>query len=234
MSSSPDARPPVLRGTVAENAAAARFAVDLRTDKSQGSAEAVEQARLAARTAGYAEGWAQAQREFALAADESTARAKAAEAAHDQRRAAALAQAVNALGRAVTDLENHLMPTFTQLQEVLLAHAFELAEAIVGRTLDDPQQRGADALRRAMSATPEHGPLTVSLCPADYETLIGVEGRSDFDHEGRRVSLRADPSLQPGDATAESGMATVDATLSAAVARAREALRLPADGDREA
>jgi flagellar assembly protein FliH len=227
MSSSPESPPPVLRGTLAENAAAARFAIDLRGEEpGMIGSRAVERVKQEARTAGYAAGWAQGQREFAVTADESATRARAAEEAHNQRRAAALAQAVNALGRAVTDLENHLMPTFTELQEVLLVHAFELAEAIVGRTLDDPQRRGADALRRAMAAAPDTGPLVVSLCPADFETLVGAERQTDFDHEGRKVSLRADPALQPGDAVAATGMATVDATIGAAVARAREALRL--------
>jgi flagellar assembly protein FliH len=216
----------VLRVTDGDNAAAARFAVDLRHEKPLNDADAIEQAKQQARTAGYAEGWAQAQREAAVVAEAAAVRAQAAEQAHDQRRAAALAQAVNALGRAVTGLENQLMPTFTELQEVLLTHAFELAEAIVGRTLDDPQRRGADALRRAMAAAPDAGPLVVSLCPVDFETLVGPEGRTDFDHEGRQVSLRPDASLRPGDATAETGMATVDATIASAVSRAREALRL--------
>jgi flagellar assembly protein FliH len=66
----------------------------------------------------------------------------------------------------------------------------------------------------------------VSLSPEDFETLVGPEGRTDFDHEGRQVSLRPEASLRAGDATAETGMATVDATIASAVARAREALRL--------
>jgi flagellar assembly protein FliH len=225
MSSSPESRNPVLRGTVAESAAAARFAVDLRNGVPADS-EAVERAKQQGRAAGYAEGWAQGQREAAVVADEAAARARAAEQAHDHRRAAALAQALNALGRAVTELENQLMPTFTELQEVLLAHAFELAEAIVGRALDDPQRRGADALRRAMAAAPQAGNLTVHLHPDDYESLVGTAGEADFEYEGRRVGLRPDPALRPGDAVAETGMATVDATVAAAVARAREALRL--------
>ena len=225
MSSSPDDRSPVLRGTVAESATAARFSVDLRTGMPTDS-ESLEQLRQQARTAGYAEGWAQGQREAAAVAEQSAVRARAAEQAHDQRRATSLAQAVNALGRAVTELENQLMPTFTELQDVLLAHAFELAEAIVGRTLDDPQGRGADALRRAMSAAPDAGDLVVSLHPDDFHTLVGDAGETDFEYEGRRVSLRPDGTLRPGDAVAETGMATVDATIAAAVARAREALRL--------
>jgi len=226
MSSSPDPRNPVIRGAVAEGAAAAKFAKNLGNAATGDSASATERAKEQARTTGYAEGWAQGQREAAVVAEETATRARISEQAHDQRRAAALAQAVNALGRAVTEHENQLMPTFAELQEVLLAHAFELAEAIVGRSLDDPQRRTADALRRAMSAAPESGPLVVSLSPEDYRTLVGTDGTDDFDYEGRQVSLRPNAALQPGDATVETGMASVDATIAAAVARAREALRL--------
>jgi flagellar assembly protein FliH len=226
MSSSPD-RNQVLRGSVAETAAAARFAVDLRRDVPPDSAS-VERAKEQGRTAGYAAGWAQGQREAALVADAAAERARAADAAHEQRRAAALAQALNALGRAVTELETQLMPTFTELQEVLIAHAFELAEAIVGRSLEDPQGRGVDALRRAMAAAPDTGHLVVNLHPEDFSTLVGSAGDTDFEYEGRRVSLRPDASLTPGDAIAETGTATVDATIAAAVGRAREALRLQA------
>jgi flagellar assembly protein FliH len=226
MSSSSDPRNPVIRGAVADSAAAVKFAKDLRSQTPAETAEVAERTLEQARAAGYAEGWAQGQRETAVVVEEAATRARISEQAHDQRRAAALAQAVNALGRAVTELEGQLMPTFTELQEVLLAHAFELAEAIVGRSLDDPQRRTADALRRVMAAAPESGPLVVSLSPEDYQTLVGADGANDFDYEGRRVSLRPNASLRPGDATADTGMASVDATIASAVARAREALRL--------
>jgi flagellar assembly protein FliH len=226
MSSSPDPRNPVIRGAVADNAAAVKFAKNLRGQTQAETAEEIKRALEQARTTGYAEGWAQGQRESAVAGEEAAARARISQQAYDQRRAAALAQAVNALGRAVTAIESQLVPTFTELQEVLLAHAFELAEAIVGRTLDDPQRRTADALRRVMAAAPESGPLVVSLSPADYKTLVGADRTDEFDYEGRNVRLRPNPSLQPGDATAETGMASVDATIASAVARAREALRL--------
>jgi flagellar assembly protein FliH len=225
MSSSPESPAPFLRGSVADSAATARFSVDLRTGV-PADAEAVERAKQQARTAGYAEGWAQGQREAAVEAEAVAARAQAGAQAYEQRRAAALAQAVNALGRAVTELENQLMPTFTELQEVLLTHAFELAEAIVGRTLDDPQGRGADALRRAMAAAPDSGRLTVNLHPDDFHTLVGETGEADFEYEGRQVILRPDGALRPGDAVAVTGMGTVDATIAAAVDRAREALRI--------
>jgi flagellar assembly protein FliH len=225
MSSSPEDQAPVLRGSVAESAAAARFAVDLRRGVPMDSAP-VERAKQEARTAGYAEGWAQGQRAAALEASAAADRARALEQAHEQRRAAALAQAVNALGRAVTGLEEQLMPTMTELQEAVLAHAFELAEAIIGRAVDDPEGRGADALRRAMNAAPEHGDVVVSLHPEDYRQLVGAVTEADYNYEGRPVHLRPDPVLQPGDAVAETGTTTVDASIAAAVRRAREALRL--------
>jgi flagellar assembly protein FliH len=225
MSSSPDDDTPVLRGTVAETAPAARFAVDLRRGPPPDSAP-VERAKQEARTAGYAEGWAQGQRAAALEAEAMADRARAIEQAHDQRRAAALAQAVNALGRAVTGLEAQLMPTMIELQEAVLAHALELAEAIVGRAVDDPGGRGTDALRRAMNAAPDQGEIVVSLHPDDYRHLVGTATDADYNFEGRSVRLRPDPALRPGDAVAETGTTTVDASIAAAVQRVREALRL--------
>jgi flagellar assembly protein FliH len=224
MSSSTDDGP-VLRGSVAEAATAARFGVDLRRGVPEDSAP-VERAKQQARTTGYAEGWAQGQRAAALAAEAAAERARAVEQAHDQRRAAALAQSVNALGRAVTNLETQLMPTMAELQEAVLAHAFELAEAIVGRAMDDPEGRAAAALRRAMTAAPEQGDIVVSLHPDDFRNLVGTATDADYNYEGRPVHLRPDAALHPGDAVAETGTTTVDASIAAAVARAKEALRL--------
>ena len=215
----------MLRGTVAESATAARFAVDLRREVPADS-EPVERAKQAARTAGYAEGWAQGQRAAAIEAQAGAERARAVEQAHDQRRATGLAQAVNALGRAVTNLEAEHMPTMNELQETVLAHAFALAEAILGRAVDDPEGRGADALRRAMNAAPEQGAIVVSLHPDDYRNLVGTAPDDDYNYQGRPVHLRPEPALRPGDAVAETGTTTVDASIAAAVHRAREALRL--------
>lgn len=224
MSSSPEDRP-VIRGSVADSAAAVSFGVDLRRGVPLDSAP-VERAKEQARTAGYAEGWAQGQRAAALEAQSQAERVAAAQREHDQRRAAALAQAVNALGRAVTGLETQLMPTLHELQEAVLAHAFELAEAIVGRAMDDADGRAAAALRRAMSAVAEQGEISVGLSPEDFRTLVGDATDGDYTFEGRPVRLRPEPGLRPGDAVAETGTTTVDASIAAAVARAKEALRL--------
>jgi flagellar assembly protein FliH len=226
MSSSPDDRSSVLRGANADSATAARFAVDLRKSQEMPDTAAVEKVKQEARTRGYAEGWAQGQRAAAVEAALAVQQAQLAEQASEQRRAAALAQAVNALGRAVTALENQLAPTLAVLQDTILTHAFELAEAIVGRVVDDPEQRGADALRRAMSAATEHGRIVIHLHPDDYRSLLGDSAESDFEYEGRLVHLQPDPELRPGDALADTGTTTVDASIAAAVQRAREALRV--------
>ncbi|WP_246635062.1 FliH/SctL family protein [Actinoplanes hulinensis] len=222
MSSSPDR---VIRGAMAENAAAARFAVDLRPDTPVDS-EAVEKAKQQARTTGYAEGWAAGKRDAAVANEAAAARAVVAEEEHEHRRAMALAQAVNALGRAVTDLEDQLRPTYTDMQELIMASAWELAEGIIGRALREDPERGADALRRAMTAAPQHADVVVSLHPDDLQSLVGEGSGGDFDYQGRRIVLRPDPGLRPGDAVAETGTATVDATVATAMDRAREALRM--------
>jgi flagellar assembly protein FliH len=77
-----------------------------------------------------------------------------------------------------------------------------------------------------MTAAPEHGDVVVSMHPEDFRNLVGENSGEDFDFGGRKIVLRPDPGLSPGDAVAETGTATVDATIAAAVERAREALRL--------
>ena len=226
----PDARAnedgPVLRGTVADAATAASFGVDLRHNAPVDSAP-VERAKQQARTAGYAEGWAQGRRAAATEAEVVTERARVVQQADEQHRVVALARAVDAVGRAVSDLETRTAPTLEELREAVLAHAFELAEAIVGRTVDNPDGRGADALRRAMAAVTDHGEtVVVSLHPDDFRSLAGAGAEAEHDYQGRKVRLRPDPALRPGDAMADTGSTTVDASIATAVARAKEALRL--------
>jgi flagellar assembly protein FliH len=223
MSSSPDGRTPVLRGDLASEAPPAAFRVDLRRTAPMDSAP-VERAKESARTAGYAEGWAQGQRAAAQAAQAAQEEQAAQEQAFDARREVALAQSVDAVGRAAAKLENQLMPTLQELQELILEHALELAEAIVGRELSNPEGRGTDAVRRAIAAAPEQGDIIVRLHPDDYRNIMGSATDADYNYEGRPVHLRPDPGLRPGDAVAETGSTTVDASIAAAFQRAREAL----------
>jgi flagellar assembly protein FliH len=223
MSSSRDGRPPVLRGDRASEATSAAFGVDLRRTAPVDSAP-VERAKETARTAGYAEGWAQGQRAAALATEAAQQEQAAREQEAEARRMAALAQGIDAMGRAAAKLESQLMPTLEQMQELILVHALELAEAIIGRELSEPAGRGTDAVRRAIAAAPEQGDIIVRLHPDDYRNIMGSATDADYNYEGRPVHLRPDPGLRPGDAVAETGSTTVDASIAAAFQRAREAL----------
>jgi flagellar assembly protein FliH len=224
MSSSSEEHP-FLRGTAAENAAAVRFGTDLRRGVPPDSAP-VERAKEQARTEGYAAGWAEGRQGAAKQAREIAMQARATREEWAKKRAEALQWAVEAVGQAATDLRARHLATVQELQEQVLAHAFALAEAIVGRSLDDPDGRAAAALRRAMDVAPEQGAIVVRLNPGDFQDLLGDAVNSEYDYQGRPVLLRSDPMLRPGDAVAEIGSTSVDATLATAVARAREALQL--------
>ncbi|HEY8532320.1 MAG TPA: FliH/SctL family protein [Micromonospora sp.] len=216
---------PVLRGPLAAHATPARFAADLRFRlPTQADPAAIQSVQEQARAAGYAEGWAQGQRAAAAAA-----RAEAERAAEARKRAEAeaemkLARALEALARAAAQLEARTAPTISMMEELIIAAALELTEALLGRELATVDTRARDALRRALSLTPPAEPVVVRLHPEDYHTLLRDDWTNEFHVDGRTVQLQPDPSLSPGDAIAEAGATTVDATLPAALARVKEVL----------
>jgi len=212
----------ILRGDSATDAETARFDVDLRRETPVPPA-AVERAREAARVAGYAEGWAQGQRAARVAAQAAADQAMAAGRARAAAQAAAVDQAVRAVAKATQALENRFAPTVAELEELILNAALDLAEALLGREIADGEGRGLDAVRRAIALTQPSAAVTVRLNPLDCEQLIGVPA-GEFDVDGRAVRLMADRTLAPGDAIAETASTRVDATLTAALARAKEAL----------
>jgi flagellar assembly protein FliH len=211
----------VLRGASAQQASAARFGVDLRKGVPVDSA-AVARVKEEARTAGYAEGWAQGQREAEVAAQAVLDRAAAAEQRLQAQREAALRQAIGAVTAAAQRLEQRQAAATTDVTELIAGYAVEIAEAILGRELADPATRGADALRRVMVDAPVTGVVTVALHPDDHRQLA-LDG-DELTYEGRTVVLRADATLRPGDAVAQVGAMTIDGTVAAAVHRVREIL----------
>ncbi|SDY81115.1 flagellar assembly protein FliH [Micromonospora pattaloongensis] len=225
MSSSRDPRrlDPVLRGTHARGVTPARFDTDLR-GTANSPADTTASTRESARAAGYAEGWAQGQRAAGIAAraaaDQAAAARREAEAAAEMK----LARALEALGRAAAQLEQRSAPTIAMMEELILAAAVELTQSLLGRELAAVDSRARDALARAMSLTPPAEPVTVRLHPDDYQTLLADDWSEEFHIDGRTVQLRPDPTLEPGDAVAEAGSTTIDATLPAALARVKEVL----------
>jgi flagellar assembly protein FliH len=188
----------------------------------------VEQAREQARAIGYAQGWSHGVRE--AAAGQAGERA----AAHADRELLLVAyqqqvaSALNALHSAAADLRQSALAITDQIEDQILAAAVELAEALLGRALTDPDVAAPAALARVLRLAPANEPVTVWLSPADFETLTApagtalvssVEGAS-----GRGIVFETDPALQAGDAVARCASTTIDARLSEGVARLREYL----------
>ena len=227
MNTSPDwtGTEAVLRGAGAAAVSAAHFDADLTAAASPISTRKGEQAWTAARTAGYAEGWAQGLRAARVAAQAEHDQIAAARRAEDCEREALVLRAVDGLGRAADDLAARTVPAVEAIEDLVLRTAVDLAEALLGHELSAGVGRDTHTLRRAVSAAPGAGPVTVRLHPDDYRTLTEVVGVSgEFD--GRQVALARDAALRPGDAVAETGATTVDATLSGALMRMKGVLGL--------
>jgi flagellar assembly protein FliH len=214
-------REPVLRGAEATEVTAADFAVDLRHSTPPPSA-GVLAAREAARATGYAEGWAQGQRAARVAAQALADQAAAAEQAAAQARAAGARRALAALATAAADLDARRAPALGAVEDAILSAAVEVAEAIVGYEISRAEDRPVAAIRRALARVPS-GPVTVRVHPEDHRALVEAGG-SAYEADGRAITVRPDAALAPGDAVADCGVVSVDATIAAAVARVREVL----------
>lgn len=212
MSSSTDAprRTQVLRGIattpppalveIGSLSGAARRAVD---------PAAVAEAQAAGHAAGRAEGY-DAGRLEALA-DAAVARAALADAG-----AAALA----ALERARAELAAREARSLADVEPAVLACAFELATALVGRELTLASDPGRDALRRALVLAPDREPVTAHLHPDDV-ALLGAHAELS---PGREVTVVADPAVERGGCILEAGPCRIDAQLGAALARVKAVL----------
>lgn len=188
----------------------------------------IEQARGQARAVGYAQGWSQGAREAA----DSGAAERAAAQADLQATLAAQRQradsAVQALHAAAAQLRQTTMTITDQIEDQILAAAVELAEALLGRALRDPEVAAPAALARVLRLAPANEPVTVWLNPTDHGTLTGPAGAALIGSvegaTGRGITFETDPGLQAGDALARCASTTIDARLAEGVARLREYL----------
>ena len=177
-----------------------------------------EQVLAHARSTGYAEGYAtgiraaeQAARAQREAVELQAAQAQARQA---EEQAQALA-ALRAAGRAVAALA---VPPVQESAAALTAAAVELAEAIIGQVLCDEQFAARAAMERAAKLSGTEPVCTVRLNPQDLQLL----GRKTL--PGTGIELRADAALSAGDAVAELEHGFLDARISTALRRAKDAL----------
>ncbi len=235
MSMSPETT--VLRGLNAERAPRARVDAELRTSRYLRGAKSdprlldpglerafdeatevvLEAARAEGFAAGYANGRTQAAAEVRAELEGELALMREAEANRESRTAVLL----TSLGRAVTELEERLVPTYDEAADRLGHAAYLLVEAMLGRELVLSRDLALDAVRRTCATAPRGADLTIWLNPADIETLQGADLISLV---GRPVRLLTDSTLAHGDAIAESGATRVDARLATALGRVREVL----------
>lgn len=211
----------VLRGERAGIATSVELEVDL-TRRGPVPAVVMERLRAEGHAAGYAAGWAQGRQEARVAVEAVAAEAieQSRLAAEDQR--LRVDRALTALAVATHGLERRVVPSAEDTEEAVVATAFVLAEAVIGRELALAAEPGAEAMARALDLAPKNRPVTVRLNPGDLATIGAGTAKID----GRTVTLVADGSLSAGDAIAECDATTIDARLGPALDRAREVLGL--------
>ncbi|MGE3621765.1 MAG: FliH/SctL family protein [Acidimicrobiia bacterium] len=173
--------------------------------------EVVAPLLAAARAEGRAAGLAEGRRE---------ARAGIAAARADAERA--VADLAAALDRALTGLAAHRALAAADLGRAVAEAALELAEAVVGRELALSTDPGRDALVRALRVVAPPAAVVAHLHPDDAATL-GDAGLAVVP-EGVELTVVADPAVDRGDCRLTVDDGAVDASIGAALARARAVL----------
>jgi flagellar assembly protein FliH len=182
--------------------------------------ELLAPARAAAQAAGYAAGWAHGARAARLVSDAEAHVAATNRERAEERRGADVRRAIAALDSAATALEQRSAPSAHQIEDLIVSSALSIAEALIGVPLRDDAVRGEAALKRALALAPVGEDVVVSLNPDD---LAVVDGNAP-DDLSRSITLVADASLAPGDATATCGATVIDARLSTGLDRVRAVL----------
>lgn len=168
-----------------------------------------ESTRSAARSQGYAIGWAEGQRAARAEALAESARVAEERGVEDALRAAEHRAAVDALQNAAARLHDAVAGATERVESQASALALALTETIVGALAAD-----LDAVRRALDLAPAAGLVALRVNPAALDLAAGVD-----------VTLIPDPTLAHGDALAEYDEHVLDLRITTALERVREVLR---------
>jgi len=198
-----------------------------------------EDAKARGYTQGHAAGYTAGLRRAAEDAAVERARMDAEHAAVLAENARRNAAEVAALHAASDALIRRTVPVLADSEHALLSAALELAEALLGREMNDGEASARSALARvtpsrdSMAADAEV-PHTVRMHPADVAILAGLVPAPE---DANGLAIVADPTLARGDAVADYPHGFLDARIGTALARARAALfgdSLPAENLRGA
>lgn len=175
---------------------------------------AYDQAKVRGHAAGFAAGVAagaiRIEADRAAAAESRAAESRAAKARQDYM--------ISVLQSAGEAMHVRAAPVLTALEETLAAAALDLAEAILGHELADGEASARSALARATGAPTPSPVHTVRLNPEELALL------DEPTRDATGLRFVADPSLRRGDAVAEYADGFLDARLSTALDRMRQAL----------
>lgn len=175
-----------------------------------------ESTRTAARSQGYAIGWAEGRRAAQTLAQESLARAEQDRAEAEARREQEHRAAVTALELAAAHLHDAVAQSCATVADQATELAFELTRELVGHELRNAS--GADVVRRALGAAPSTPLVRLRMHPLDASSPAAR------DLVERGVEVCADRSLGRGDVLVETDDQVLDLRVSTALARVREVL----------
>lgn len=183
--------------------------------------DAVTVARAQAREEGFARGYADGLAAAEVEARQRLERELDAMRAAESERVESVRRALATLDAAAEALAKREAMTLSDVEDRLLAMAFQLATALLGRELSLADSPVRDALRRALAVLPGDVPVHVTVHPGDVAALAEVD---DDLTRGRQVRIDTDPDVEPGSCRADGGFRHVDASLSAAFERVRQVL----------
>ncbi|QOD05761.1 FliH/SctL family protein [Pseudarthrobacter sp. BIM B-2242] len=175
-----------------------------------------DKADAAAYAAGHTAGYTAGLRKASAEAETRRVQMEAEHAAVLRQASVRTDRALDQLAAAVQALHKAALPSALEAQDILLSSALELAENIIGVELGDGEFSARAALSRALAGAPATGTVTVRMNPSDLSVL------PDTARAG--VTFTADPSVERGDAFADYEHGYVDATVTDALARTRQAL----------
>ena len=173
-----------------------------------------ERASIRGHAAGYAAGRRQVEEEL-----EAVRRAIAEDGTRQlEQHRREVEQALAALARSAAEFRARELPVLEAIETAIAAAAIELAEAIVGHELSAADGSARAVVERAVQV----GAGDASAIRLNPDDLAVITSDGDFRHP---IELVADPALHRGDAIVETGNGSIDARISAAVTRAKTALR---------
>ncbi|MCL6550431.1 MAG: hypothetical protein K6T37_05395 [Acidothermus cellulolyticus] len=185
-------------------------------------AAAVQEAREQARRDGYADGYADGERAAHADAEHVLEQRVAAVSAQLAERRRDLEQAISALEQARAEFAARQVTELAGLEDIIVRHAYRLAETLLGRELALADAPVLEAVRRALVILPADVPAIVRCHPDDLAVIHSSSALT----ASHRLVIEADPTVERGSCVVDAGATHVDASLDRALARVRRVLGL--------